>query len=632
MLNSPIEEREKASVQIRVPLRISLIYALVSGIWILLSDHALALLFPDPADVTRFQTYKGWFFVASTSVMIYLLVRSNLKRLIKLQSEWTRSETRYRSLFELAPVAIFTKDLDGRYLSANPVVESDYVGRDPVGMTDHELQPGEIADQLRENDRQVVESGQQMVFRNQVNSPRGLREVLTYEVPLLDGQAEIEGVIGVAMDITQLVQLEEAERKQRLLAQTLQKTAETLASSLDLEDTLEMIIAELAKVTQFDRADLLLVEQENLRWVISSGEIAGAHPEKEAFPQEALPSLAETLTSAEMLFPEHLRRDPQLPRALGYQRGFSGWLGVPLVARDAAMGLLIVARKAPAYQSGEVGAVRAFASQAALAIERAHIVHELQASLNALRQAQDRLVRAARLSAIGELAAGIAHQINNPLMTAYADAHLLHSQFEPGDSGYEATRDIMTAAQEAGAIVQRLLDLSRSRPPDMEIIDVNESIQRAVSLFRPQIGSASIRLEADLASGLPAIEGSMEYLQDVWINLLLNARDALRDQDQGTIQVRSEYDPAGQVIHVSVADNGPGVPPEHMDKIFEPFFTTKDRGTGLGLSVCRDNVKMHGGEIELHSTPGVGARFRVTLPMRISQPLATLRGAEWHTS
>jgi len=226
------------------------------------------------------------------------------------------------------------------------------------------------------------------------------------------------------------------------------------------------------------------------------------------------------------------------------------------------------------------------------------------------------LRRTERLSAAGEIATGVAHQINNPLTAIIGQAYLLLKKLKPDSPNYHSLVTIREAAEQAGTVVQRMLNLARSTPYVMQPVDVNTSIQDSISLVSAQIGGG-VRLEKTLAPKLPLVIASQEHLGDVWVNLILNASDALAESEDGIIKITSFHDTEDHRVKVMVEDNGQGVPPEHLDRIFDPFFTTKRTGTGLGLSICDDVVTRHGGSIEVESdgVPGHSTRFTVALPV-----------------
>lgn len=419
-------------------------------------------------------------------------------------------------------------------------------------------------------------------------------------------------------------QLYAAERHERLLAQTLQKTAEALGAPVTLEETLNLIIEQLSQVVTYDHVAMMLDEGDWLQVVGAQGESGPNRILKKAYVYQNVP-LYDASVRAE--HPLVLDIDPDSAGSNifpGITSSTRTWIGVPLVVRDIVVGFLSLASNQPqAYARRDVLAVAAFAQQAALALENARILTELETSLEELREAETHLIRTARLSAAGEIAAGVAHQINNPLTAVIAEAHLLLQDIDPDDPRYESAAAIREAANRAGAIVQRLLDLTRSHPYAIQSLDINFSLENALSLVRAQIVPHIASLEVALSSDLPPVDASEQHLEDVWINLMLNARDAVSEAEGGMIKITSGLNITKNAIKVTIQDNGPGIPMENLNRIFEPLFTTKDYGTGLGLSICHDVVLRHGGTIQVDSVEGQGTTFTVLLPFITTDSIGT---------
>jgi two-component system, NtrC family, sensor kinase len=231
------------------------------------------------------------------------------------------------------------------------------------------------------------------------------------------------------------------------------------------------------------------------------------------------------------------------------------------------------------------------------------------------RRLEATLAQSEKLAAVGQLAAGVAHEINNPLTAIIANAQLLQHRPSLDDEETQDMLDlIIRAGDRAAQVVRNLLDFARKEQYEFTPIDLNETIQRALDLAQHELVARSIRLTFTPARDLPLILASRDHLQGVWLNLLLNAVDAIDDQ-QGEIRVSTYRQ--GNEIRVSVADNGQGIPPGRIPRIFEPFYTTKEpgRGTGLGLSVCHRIVKQHGGHMLVDSKIGMGTEFTVVLPL-----------------
>jgi two-component system NtrC family sensor kinase len=223
------------------------------------------------------------------------------------------------------------------------------------------------------------------------------------------------------------------------------------------------------------------------------------------------------------------------------------------------------------------------------------------------------LTQSEKLAAIGQLAAGVAHEINNPLTAIIANAQILHRELPPNSDLQESVDLIARAGARATQVVRNLLDFARKEEYHLGVTDPNETIERALELVQHEILSRGIRLEFNPDPNLPPILASQDHLQSVWLNLLLNAIDSL---DKTPAEVHITTLRIGDEIHVKVADNGKGIPSDRLTRIFEPFYTTKaaGRGTGLGLSVSHRIVRQHGGRIGVESQVGVGSTFTVVLP------------------
>ncbi len=232
------------------------------------------------------------------------------------------------------------------------------------------------------------------------------------------------------------------------------------------------------------------------------------------------------------------------------------------------------------------------------------------------RELRARLLETERLAAIGELVAGVAHEVNNPLGSISAFAQLLLRDPALSAEHRESIEVIRSETQRASQVVRDLLAFARRAPAERSAVDVNELVERSLRLRGFQLTSARVQAVSELDPSIPAIEADGRQLQQVLLNLITNAIQAMVPRGNGTLIVRTRH--ADGVVTIEVGDTGPGVPLHARAHIFEPFFTTKPEGegTGLGLSVSYGIIASHGGEIRLADTaPGAGATFIVTLPV-----------------
>jgi signal transduction histidine kinase len=243
-------------------------------------------------------------------------------------------------------------------------------------------------------------------------------------------------------------------------------------------------------------------------------------------------------------------------------------------------------------------------------------LRELEKTTKELRLAQDSLVRSEKLASVGRLAAGVAHEIGNPISAILGMIELVRAGgLEPAEQAEFLTR-IQAETERISRIIRDLLDFSR-RGQASEVAagscDLGEVVESAVHLVAPQKDLRRITIERRIPEGLPKVRGDADSLAQVVLNLLLNAADAIEGEGAITIAIADE----GGKLALSVSDTGPGVAAEVRDKLFEPFVTTKaaGRGTGLGLAVCRAIVERIGGAIRVEAAPTGGARFVVELPV-----------------
>lgn len=251
---------------------------------------------------------------------------------------------------------------------------------------------------------------------------------------------------------------------------------------------------------------------------------------------------------------------------------------------------------------------------------------ELENALKSLKQTQAQLIQAEKMAAVGQLAAGVAHELNNPLggILGYSqfalekiDQRPIH-QFtqEDTESFLQYLRDIEQQTKRCRSIIQSLLKFSRaSRKEEFEPTDVNSILKETLMFTRHQVEKSKVRLVEKLAESLPLINGHSGQLQQVFTNLILNAVQAM--PEGGTLAVDSRMCEDLKTVEISFTDTGVGIPEGHLDKIFEPFFTSKKvgEGTGLGLSVSYGLIKNHGGEIKVKSKKNQGTTFTVILPV-----------------
>lgn len=232
-----------------------------------------------------------------------------------------------------------------------------------------------------------------------------------------------------------------------------------------------------------------------------------------------------------------------------------------------------------------------------------------------LREAQAHLIQTEKLASLGKLAAGVAHEINNPLGGILIYSHLLLEDMDRDSPYYQNLEKIVKETTRCKDIVKGLLEFARPKEPEATSTNINELLEKSLSLVESQSLFQNIRVEKHYAPGLPRIVADGAQLQQVFMNIILNAADAM--QGNGTLTLWTSVDRNGNNLIIEFKDTGPGISEENKKKIFDPFFTTKEagHGTGLGLSISYSIIRKHQGTIDVHSTLGKGATFIVKLPV-----------------
>ena len=317
--------------------------------------------------------------------------------------------------------------------------------------------------------------------------------------------------------------------------------------------------------------------------------------------------------------PDVFADDRVLARDWFRRHGLRSCLLVPILFQDLLLGVLVLFGRAPfELDAGDRDLLESFVAQAALAIRNAGVHEELRIAHENLERSQEQLIHSEKLSALGQLVAGVAHELNNPLSVVLGNAYLAEGKVkDPAIQRY--LTGIREGAERAAQIVRNLLQFARKLTSSREDIEINKLIERVLTLTANAGATQNITIVRDLAPDLAPTTGDPGQIQQVLLNLVTNAFQAM-EESGGRLTVRSRL--FGGRLHMEVEDTGPGVPAEVRTRIFDPFFTTKPvgKGTGLGLSVAHGIVSAHDGRIWVEEAPGGGARFAVDLPVRSAAP------------
>jgi len=293
--------------------------------------------------------------------------------------------------------------------------------------------------------------------------------------------------------------------------------------------------------------------------------------------------------------------------------GFRSWIWVLLWSKDKPMGIMgISSRETREYTSNDENLLVAIGRQLSTTIEKVRLYEETCRAYEELRTAQEQLLQSEKMSAVGQLIAGVAHELNNPLTAILGYAQLLEGEgLEERASDF--VRKLFKQAQRTHRVVQNLLSFARQRKPQKQEVDIRKVLDETLALRDYDLKVNNITLEREIEPAISAVTADPHQLEQVFLNIINNAVDALLEAGKGGTLKVCIYAKDGNV-YTEFHDSGAGI--KEPNRIFDPFYTTKSvgKGTGLGLSICYGIVKEHGGDITARNRPGGGAIIEVRLP------------------
>ncbi len=402
----------------------------------------------------------------------------------------------------------------------------------------------------------------------------------------------------------------------------LRTVAEAVSRSLDLNEVMQKSLAALTHVTGHEIASLHLIASDGHNLVLC-GERGLSEQLREV--NLTLPIgeglIGRVAASGRVRLLDEVSRAPDLlpaAREAVVAAGIRGFVCVPIRARHRILGTLSLGRQTDQRFTGEeVALLECTADQIGLALDNARLYSETRRQLDELRQSQTDVVRAERLAAVGELAGGVAHEINNPLMIILGQVHLL-LQGEDHETMLQGLRIIDGATKRAANIVRELVLFAERPPVRRQRCQLGEQFKAVLELHEARLAAQRIKVNAEIED-VEDVWADPSQLQEVLQHLIQNAEQAMvASHGGGTLSIRVR--PAAGGARIEVADDGPGIPPQDLPRIFNPFFTTKEpgQGRGLGLSVVHSVIAEHGGRLWVENRPEGGAVFVLELPVRSS--------------
>ncbi len=529
-----------------------------------------------------------------------------------------RAEEKYRSLVSSVQEGIFISTPQGRFLDFNDALlrMSGFDSREELLSID--IGKSFYANSSdRERLRKLLEQhGSVADFEFEMRRKDGeLRTMIESSTAIKDAAGNVTAYQGFLLDITERKRAEFEIRRRNRELMVLNSISQTLNESLDFGNSVSRTLRQLAELFNLDAAALHLFDKEGtkIRRAAVYGhrsEYARHFPEVEVNPQliQQIKAARATFISAQGLPLPPAFRDVQLKEDL-----VSVYI-VVLWSKDKVIGGLVVGSRTPReFSPADINLLIAVGSQVSSALERSLLYEETRLAYENLRRTQEQLLHSEKLAAVGQLISGVAHELNNPLTAILGYSQLLTSNTEMGRQAVEYTEKLYKQAQRTHRIVQNLLSFARQHKPERILVHINQTLEETLALRDYDLRMSNIRVHLELAPDLPNTAADPHQLQQVFLNLVNNAVDAiLEHRAEGDLWVRTGMN--ADKLFIEFTDSGPGV--HDTSKVFDPFYTTKPvgKGTGLGLSICYGIITEHGGTILVRNVPTRGACFTIELP------------------
>jgi PAS domain S-box-containing protein len=582
-------------------------------------------------EAEKFDASFGGYFLATDSA----LHDSNGKRLGTihvLRDVTTRrqAENKFRTLFEKVQEGVFVSTPNGRFVDFNNAFMRILGYDEPEELVATDVSSHFYVDEADRERRQRLlrEYGEIADFEFRFRRRDGeIRTAHESSFATRDESGAIVAYQGFLLDITELKHAEAdiRRRNQELLA--LNAIADLLGQNPLLEEGLRAALLKITEIFALDVGAVFFLDDSSRKLV---------RPVTVGFRNESIRRFDQIELSQPLL--EQLGRvhatvisgtAPNLPpefRDLRHAEGIPVSQVVVLWAKDRIVGLLLIGcRDHREFSTADLNLLSAVANQIATAIDKSLLLEKTREAYESLRRTQQQLLQSEKMAAIGQLISGVAHELNNPLTAILGYSQLLKSVDLSAERGTDYVEKLHRQAQRTHHIVQSLLSFARQRKPQRAPVSLHQILEDTLILREYDLRLNKIRVHRDFDPHLPVTSADFNQLQQVFLNILNNAMDAIQETGgPGEIWIRTEAS-AGN-LRVEFTDSGPGVQNPH--RIFDPFYTTKPvgKGTGLGLSICYGIVKEHGGEIEATNSPPRGATFTITLPVLVGSSARPAEG------
>ncbi len=531
-------------------------------------------------------------------------------------------EERYRRLFEQVQEGLFVSNPAGQLLDCNDafVHMLGYADRDEVKNMNLDAALYASPEQRELLRREVELNGYvrnfEVMLRRKDNS---LITALESSFASRDSKGKIDRHQGFLLDISAKKKAEDEIRRRNRELNALNAMAVIATQSFDLDEILNLTLRQVISLLAAETGTIYLCDADETTFRRRAGwgqrVLSRSRVAEVSFPS-GFGDLV-TRSRTEVLTHEYL---PHLPAPVSaFVRGdeMSSWIWVLLWGKDAPIGMMGISREEDReYSSNDENLLVAIGRQLATTIEKVRLYEESCRAYDDLRRTQEQLLQSEKMSAVGQLISGVAHELNNPLTAILGYAQLLESE-GLNEKAAEFVSKLFKQAQRTHRVVQNLLSFARQRKPQKYDVDVCKVLDETLLLRDYDLKVNNIQLVREVGASIPHVLGDPHQLEQVFLNITNNAVDAMLEAGRGGSLTVKVYSEEGKV-QIDFQDSGPGI--QEPNRIFEPFYTTKvvGKGTGLGLSICYGIVREHGGDISAKNAAEGGAIISVRLPSAVT--------------
>ncbi|MGE0406264.1 MAG: PAS domain S-box protein, partial [Candidatus Korobacteraceae bacterium] len=526
------------------------------------------------------------------------------------------SEERYRRLFEQVQEGVFTSTPDGRLLDCNHAFARmlGYENREELFRLDIARDLYASPWQRERFCRAISENNYlrnyEIVLRRKDGS---LLTALESSFSVRGRDGEIETYQGFLLDVSDKKHAEEEIRRRNRELQAVNAVAIIATQSFDVDEVASGALAQAVDLFTADVAAIYLREAgaASLLRRASYG-YRSEHAARATIdvPEEFLGK--DDKERNEVYTHRDLLSAPQQIKSIIEEESLRGWVCAAMRSRDKVVGMLMMGwRSEREVSSTDQSLIVAISRQLATSLEKIHLYHETRRAYDDLRQTQEQLMQSEKMSAVGQLVSGVAHELNNPLTAILGYAQLLEGE-GLGERGSDYVAKLQRQAQRTQRLVQNLLSFARRRKPSKSLVDPRHIVDDTLALRDYDLRLHNIQVERDFATDVPGVIADAHQLEQVFLNIINNAVDAMLQTPGGGV-FRVRIASQGERVLLEFHDSGPGL--TEPSRVFDPFYTTKPlgKGTGLGLSICYGILKEHGGEIIAANHPDGGALFQIFL-------------------